>query len=145
MNYRDLYTAEAPRMWRAIAAFSRDTDIASDAVAEAFAQCIARGGEVRHPREWIWKAAFRIAAGLLKERGRFDHRVPELAHFDRHDVDTLSILSSLPPNQRAALILRYYVDYDTGQIADVLGCGTATVRVHLSRGRRAVARRMKFT
>jgi len=38
-----------------------DPEVASDAVAEAFAQLIRRGDEVRDPRAWVWRSAFRIA------------------------------------------------------------------------------------
>ncbi len=35
--------------------------------------------------------------------------------------------------------LRYHDDRPIAEIADVLGCAEATVRVHLHRGRRALA------
>lgn len=38
---------------------------ASDATAEAFAQAIRRSPELRDPLAWIWRAAFRIAAGEM--------------------------------------------------------------------------------
>jgi len=64
----DLYRHEAPRLWRAVFAYAQDRAITDDAVAEAFAQCLRRGGEVRDPRAWIWRASFRMAAGELKAR-----------------------------------------------------------------------------
>ena len=42
-----LYRQQAPRMWRALTAYSGSREVAQDAVAEAFAQAIARGGEIR--------------------------------------------------------------------------------------------------
>ena len=38
-----VYRADAERLWRAIYAFAGDADIASDAVAEAYAQVLNRG------------------------------------------------------------------------------------------------------
>jgi len=70
-EYSDLYEREAGRLWRAVYGFAQDREIASDAVAEAFAQCIRRSKDVRSPARWIWRAAFRIAAGELKQRSRF--------------------------------------------------------------------------
>ncbi|HJS26677.1 MAG TPA: hypothetical protein VJ913_06090, partial [Actinomycetota bacterium] len=55
-------------MWRAVLAFAGDPEVASDAVAEAFAQVLRRGEDVRDPEGWVWRAAFRIASGELKER-----------------------------------------------------------------------------
>ena len=63
-----LYRAVGPTLWRSLLAYSGDPEIASDAVAEAFSQAIFRGDEVRSPEPWIWKAAFRIAAGELSPR-----------------------------------------------------------------------------
>ncbi len=37
-------------------------------------------------------------------------------------------LSTLPPRQRAVLVLRYYEDLPDRDIADLLGCGEGTVR-----------------
>ena len=36
--------------------------------AEAFAQALRRGTAIRDPRSWVWRAAYRIAAGE-KQRG----------------------------------------------------------------------------
>jgi DNA-directed RNA polymerase specialized sigma24 family protein len=65
-----LYREHGNRLWWALVAFSGDRDIASDAESEAFAQAIRRRQGLRDPLAWIWRAAFRIAAGELKERGR---------------------------------------------------------------------------
>jgi RNA polymerase sigma-70 factor (ECF subfamily) len=132
-----LFEAEGPKLWRAVFAFTRDRAIASDAVAEAFAQCLRRGAAVRDPRAWIWRAAFRIAAGELKERDRW-RSLPD--EWDRpaadEPIELLAVIGRLAPRQRAAVILRHYAGYDVGEIASLLGMARATVRVHLSRGRR---------
>jgi RNA polymerase sigma factor (sigma-70 family) len=44
------------------------------------------------------------------------------------------LLATLPPKQRAVLVLRFYEDLPDDQIAAVLGCRSTTVRVHASRG-----------
>jgi len=58
-----LYRERGDRICRGLLAFSGDPEVANDAVAEAFAQVLRRGDEVRDPERWIWRAAFRIAAG----------------------------------------------------------------------------------
>jgi RNA polymerase sigma factor (sigma-70 family) len=45
------------------------------------------------------------------------------------------LLAVLPPQQKAAVVLRYLLDESDEQIADALGCTTGTVRSHLSRAR----------
>src|SRR5262245_53877935 len=59
------YRAVHPRLWRALLAFTGDAELASDAESEAFAQVLRRGDAVDDVAAWVWRSAFRIAAGLL--------------------------------------------------------------------------------
>ncbi len=43
-------------------------------------------------------------------------------------------LATLPRQQRAVLVLRYYEDLDDPAIGSLLGCSPVTVRTHASRG-----------
>ena len=63
-----VYRADADRLWRALYAYAADADLASEAVAEAYAQALRRGSAIHDPAAWTWRAAFRIAAGVLKAR-----------------------------------------------------------------------------
>ena len=64
-----IYRDHGSRLWRSLAAFTGDPDVASDAVAEAFAQALRRGEELRDPLAWVWRVAFRVASGELQRRG----------------------------------------------------------------------------
>ena len=133
-----VYRADAERLWRAVYAYAGDAEIASDAVAEAFAQLLRRGAAVRDPAAWAWRTAFRIAAGALKVRGAAAPTPFGLdAHVDRYaDPDLLVALGRLSQAQRAAVILFYYADLPIREIADRLGTNGLVVRANLSRGRR---------
>jgi RNA polymerase sigma-70 factor (ECF subfamily) len=133
-----LYRSDADRLWRAVYAFAADSDIASDAVAEAYAQVLHRGSAVRDPQAWTWRAAFRIAAGALKARGPAGPvPMPAGDYRDRYaDPDLLEALRRLPDSQRAAVVLYYYADLPISRIADRLGSNRLAVRANLSRGRR---------
>jgi len=63
-----LYRDQGDRMWRALYAYTGDPEIASDALSEAFAQALRRGDAIREADRWIWRSAFRIAAGEMKRR-----------------------------------------------------------------------------
>jgi RNA polymerase sigma factor (sigma-70 family) len=136
-----LYRADGDRLWRAIYAFASDPDIASDAVAEAYAQLIRRGAAVRDPAAWVWRAAFRIARGALQAR-RFDATAASTSPGESDvsdtyaDPDLLAAIRALPEGQRAAVILFYYADLPIGRIAERLGSNSLAVRANLSRGRR---------
>jgi RNA polymerase sigma-70 factor (ECF subfamily) len=132
-----LYRAQGDRIWRAIVAFAQDPELASDAVAEAFAQAIVRGPALRSPLGWVWRSAFRIAAGMLKERSRSTQLVgSESYEMPETTMDLVASLAKLPPKQRAAVILFYYADYPISEIADILRSNPLAVRVNLSRGRK---------
>jgi RNA polymerase sigma-70 factor (ECF subfamily) len=143
------YRADADRLWRAVFAWSGDAEVASDAVAEAFAQLVHRGDAVRDPSAWAWRTAFRVAAGALKSRRAAERvraiaggpsaavRTAEPAYLDRYgDPDLLAALARLSDGQRAAVILFYYADLPIAEIASRLGSNQLAVRANLSRGRR---------
>jgi RNA polymerase sigma-70 factor (ECF subfamily) len=133
-----LYRADADRLWRALVAYAGDRDVASEAVAEAYAQAIRRGDAIRDLQAWIWRSAFRIARGALA--GRRSHvgvTEPGDGHEDRYaDPDLAAALRQLPEAQRAAVVLFYYVDLPVREIAARLGSNSLAVRANLSRGRR---------
>ena len=133
-----VYRADGARLWRAVYAYAADHDIASEAVAEAYAQALRRGDAIRDVAAWTWRAAFRIAADSLKKRHANDAlTVVADRHDDRYaDVDLLTALRQLPDGQRAAVILFYYADLPVREIAARLGSNDLAVRANLSRGRR---------
>jgi DNA-directed RNA polymerase specialized sigma24 family protein len=48
-------------------------------------------------------------------------------------TELLRRVGGLPYDQRAALVLRYWADWDEASIADALGCRPTTVRSHVKR------------
>lgn len=132
-----VYRLEADRLWRALFAFSADTEVASDALAETFAQAIRRGSSIRDPRAWVWRTGFKIAAGELQRRSRWIHVVPEGSYEDPEtDGELLNALAKLPHRQRAAVVLHYYADASVRDISARTGMSALAVRAHLSRGRK---------
>jgi RNA polymerase sigma-70 factor (sigma-E family) len=57
-----------------------------------------------------------------------------------HDaaLDLRAAVATLPPGQRATLVLRFYCDLNVEQSAAVLGCSTGTVKSQTARGLAAV-------
>ncbi len=132
-----LYREQAPQMWRALTAFSGSREIAQDAVAEAFAQAIRRGDGIRSPERWLWKAAYRIAAGELQlRRGFVSLTFEEPSRVEEPAWELRAALAELPEQQRAVLVLHYYGGYPAREIARITGSTPAGVWMSLSRGRR---------
>ena len=135
-DLEQLYREHGNRLWWALVAFSGDREIASDAESEAFAQALRRGEAIKDPLAWVWRAAFRIAAGELQRRRTVaapladaSYELPEPA------AHVTQALRELPPQQRAAVVLHYYADKPIREIAELLGTSSSTVAVHLHRGR----------
>ena len=50
------------------------------------------------------------------------------------DIDeALRLCGTLPPVQRAAVVLRFYEDRSFAEIGQILGCAEATARSHVHR------------
>jgi RNA polymerase sigma-70 factor, ECF subfamily len=133
-----VYRQEGDRLWRALYAFAGDDEIASDAVAEAFAQALRRGSAIQDVRSWVWRAAFNIAKGDLKRQSPLLRGwIPEGVSLDVDpDRELLDALQELTPQQRAVIVLHYYVDCPVREIALRTGISQLAVRAHLSRGRK---------
>jgi RNA polymerase sigma-70 factor (ECF subfamily) len=133
-----VYRSDGDRLWRALFAFAANENVASDAVAEAFAQALRRGSAIRDVRSWVWRSAFRLAAGDLKGQSSLSRGpMPESAFHDTHaDGQLLVALQGLTPQQRAVIVLHYYVDCPVREIARRTGINALAVRAHLSRGRK---------
>ena len=122
-EFERLYREHGARLWHALLGFSGDPDVAAEAV--------------REPLPWIWRAAFRIARGELKER-RLRGVVEREESYEMEEpaVELLGALARLSPGQRAAVVLHHVADYPVKEVAALLGTSSSAVRVHLTRGRR---------
>jgi len=106
------------------------------------------------PGAWVRRVAINLATSLARRlaaegrafrrfAGRRDntghHRDPELLDPD----DRLwTEVRRLPPRQASILVLHYVEDLSVDQIAELLGLSGNTVKVHLHRGRAALASRL---
>lgn len=131
-----LYREEGPRLERALVLFAGNREVAMDAIAEAFAQAIRGRTRVNDPRAWVWRAAFRIAAGELKDRSRRTELRESSYEMPEPVVDLVRALARLSPKQRASLVLFHYAGYPAKDVARIVGSTPAAVTVHLSVGRK---------
>jgi len=132
-----VYREHGARMWRALRLATGSPDVASEALAEAFAQLIARGPGVRDPVAWVWRAGFKLAAGEMQRRGRSVELSDELpADAPESLVDLDRALLMLTRHQRTAVVLADYAGWSHGEIASILGSTPGAVAVHVHRARR---------
>lgn len=101
---------------------------------------------------WVYRVTTNVCLDELRRRRRRPEPRDDLtlpvaasapvdsAVADRLDVD--AALRSLPPDFRAAVVLRDLCGLDYEEISTVLGIPAGTVRSRISRGRAAVAERL---
>lgn len=134
------YRSFGDDLWRAIVAYSGGSrDVADEAVAEAFAQAARGLGRIRDLRPWLFRAAFRIAAGELKRRGVTPIGDPEDRRVDggtEEMTEMMELVHTLSPAQRRAFVLRDLLGYPTSEAATLTGSSEVSIRVHLHAARR---------
>ena len=89
-------------------------------------------------REHLWRRRRRSSTEIVMAEPPEPPEPPERTNADdsarTDDRDQVwRQLATLPPQQRAVLVLRYYEDLDDAAIADVLGCAPGSVRSAASR------------
>jgi len=122
-------------------------DLAQEALVAAWHQWDRVGGYDR-PGTWARRVVANRAAGRARRSGR-EQRAngrwlrrtrPSHVELDPPDDQFWAAVRALPDRQAHAVALHYLEDRSVADIAAVLGCAEATVKVHLHRGRLALAR-----
>jgi RNA polymerase sigma factor (sigma-70 family) len=133
----EVYEEHGARLWRALFLYAGVREVASDAVAEAFAQALRRGDDLSSPERWIWRSAFRIATGELSRRRRQAEEVMATSYeVPEETTELLLALPELTENQRVAIVLHYYSGYSLKEVAKITGSTPSAVGVRLHRGRK---------
>lgn len=163
-SFDDLYQRE----WSGLVALgwtlTGNWQTAEELVQDAFADAYARWPEVAdmdRPGAWVRRAVVNRSASVHRSRSaerrandrwgtrsRVDAETPSSdATGDRamdrvSDPEFWAAVRALPERQAAAVALHYLEDLPVAEIAEILGCRPATVKVHLHRGRQALAQRL---
>jgi RNA polymerase sigma-70 factor (ECF subfamily) len=95
--------------------------------------------EVREPAAWLRTAVSRRAISRARRRTVLSRILPRLhepaREYDEAVADLRQALRSLPPQQRAAVVLRYYADADYDEIAHAIDVEPSSVGPILTRAR----------
>jgi RNA polymerase sigma-70 factor (ECF subfamily) len=149
-DFDRFFAEEFPAIVRAAWFVVLDTEVAKEIAQEAFCRALQRWdriGRYDRPGAWVRTVAIRLAV-RSRDRRRRERSVVESGlaghsvDLDTPELDNLVLeaaLRDLPRQQRAALVLRYLCDLDVAELAGVIGCKPSTARVHLHRGRNALA------
>ncbi len=157
------------RLYSLALRITRDPDLASDAVQEAFATALQRADDFRGEARlgtWLHRIVYTKAIDLLRARGRNaplpdedggvrpqeDERLggaptwsrpPDEILFGRETRQALEkALLELTPMQKLVFELREVEGRATEEVADILSLPPGTVRVHLHRARMRLRARL---
>jgi RNA polymerase sigma-70 factor (sigma-E family) len=140
-----LYRAHAPEALRLAYLLTGERPLAEDLVQDAFVKVLGRFHDLRN-RDAFWWYLRRTIVNLA--RSQFRRRRVERAWFERQRPDEgvpagddlaerdrlQRALMTLRPEQRAAIVLRYYEDLSEADTAQALGVAVGTVKSMVSRG-----------
>lgn len=138
---RSVWETDHARLWRSLLAWSGSADVATEAASEAFAQLLRRGDEVRDPAAWVWRTAFRIAAGDLHRLRRDSPGELLVEPVDLGDgrvevVALINALGELEELDRQVVVLVLVAGWSSAEVAELVGSSPGAVRVRLHRARR---------
>ena len=144
-DLEELYLRYAPGGFRLAFLLIGDREAAEDCVQDAFVRIVGRLG---HIRDGVAFDAYlrQTIVNLTKNRWRrralerahtTDVKTGDVAATDDPILERVAILHAiarLPGRQRTAVVLRFYEDLPTEEIASILRCRPGTARSLVSRG-----------
>lgn len=137
-SLEDLYERTGPAALRLAYFLSGDRELAQDLVQEAFARVAGRFHHLRRPDAFEAYLRRTIAnlftSHLRRSRAERAYLMTRRIHPPDQTISDVverdrmwSALATLPPRQRAAVVLRFYEDLSERESANMLGCSTSAV------------------
>lgn len=154
--FHEVVRRHRDRLWAVALRTTGDPDDASDALQDALVSAFRRSGTFRAEAQvttWLHRIVVNACLDLLRRRrSRPTEPLPEEedryrrladpavgtdehAEVSERRADVWAALSSLPEEQRAALVLVDMEGYSVDEAAEILGCAPGTVKSRCSRGR----------
>jgi RNA polymerase sigma-70 factor (sigma-E family) len=125
-----------------------DWSSAEDLTQTAFARLYAAWPRLRDPAAAEAVVRITLTRAFLDQRKHSSRRelpaaaVPETAEASRPPIELrmvlMAALATLPPRQRACVVLRYFQDLTVEATAEALGCSAGTVKSNTARGLEAL-------
>lgn len=145
-HFRQFVAERSPAMLRLAYLVSADHAAAEDVLQTALVRAYLRwGGISANPEAYVRRVIVTVAIDERRKPYRrwevTAERVPEGADPSAESFGLVDVrqrlrhaLRSLPPRQRAAVVLRHWVGLDTAEVAELLNCSAETVRSQTMRG-----------
>ncbi len=120
-------------------------DLTQDAFTDAH-KAWSKIGNYDNPGAWVRrvlvnKSTSRIRRAVFEAKAltKIGSRPAPVGELEERSEEVWAAVRALPTRQSQAVALYYWEDLSLQQIAEVLDCGSETVKTHLKRGRAALA------
>ncbi len=128
---------------RSLTAITGDSELAADAVQDAFQRAYLRWGRISrydNPVTWVRRVAINRSRDLIRSdqrRRRNENRAaPDEAVADPEpETHLIPLFGRLPERQRVAMALYYLEGLSVDQVADQMSLSQGAVKYHLHEGR----------
>lgn len=141
-----LYRESFPAVVQSVRWIVGDAEVAREIAQDAFVAMLVHWRKVSrydNPGAWARRVAIRDAVRVARRSGTRPAFVPsETAVEPDAAIDVWTAVATLPPAQRAAVVLHYLHDLPVADVAKTLGCSESTAKTHLSRARQTLAVRL---
>jgi RNA polymerase sigma-70 factor (ECF subfamily) len=159
-EFDELYERHTREVWALAYARWLNAEVALDIMQETFMRLWKQwqeGGTIINPRAWLLRVARNLAEDYAKSAFRRNGTHPPqmmngvqgrealpLDMIEREEtfVQLRKELDKLAPADREILTLRYGLDYNASQIAEILNIHSTAVHMRLSRARQRLADRL---
>lgn len=142
--FEDFYRFQRDDLVRALALTLRDTALGADAADEAMARAYQRWNQVGgydNPMGWTYRVGLNWARSRLRKMRREvsgHHVEPTVTDPAPLDPVVARAIDELSPNQRAVVVLRFFLDWSLEDIAVAMEVRSGTVKSRLHRALRSL-------
>jgi len=148
-TFESYYSADYRSLVGLAVVLTGSRSVAEDLCQEALTEAYRRWDVVRDyddPGAWVRRvlvntsrSRFRRARSEANALGRLGSRRADESTPTERSPEVWEAIRRLPARQAQAVALFYWEDRSIAQIAEILECGTETVKTHLKRGRAALS------
>jgi RNA polymerase sigma-70 factor (ECF subfamily) len=157
-DFQAIYDRYSREVWAVVYARWLQGDAAVDIMQETFLRywkhCRSGGDPIREPRPWLLRVARNLAEDYRKNAFQRNgtcepHEFNGIAGKAQRPIDSMEqqeafarireVVAALPSADREILTLRYAMDCEAPEIAEILGLSVAAVHMRLSRARHKAA------
>lgn len=145
LHFEAFYAAHRSRLYRALTLALRDSTLAAEATDEAFTRAYERWTDVAgyaNPAGWVYRVALNWATSSIRKRRREAIGDPtDQATIDEEVTDPrlVAAIADLSMEHRAVVVMRYFLDWSTEEMAEALDVAPGTVKSRLHRALAALA------